>query len=501
MSLTIYIACDPNNQSFFTAPTAPNNLTSVGIDRTFIDLEWSRPLEVNGESMTYQLWFNENRININNNDTMNETFSFRLNHLEPYKNYTITVVACTSDCSSPSESLTLETKMGIPGQMFQPKLEKVGGNKVAVRWEPPRKTGGNSEYFQLKLIPAKDHQFGAPRVYRINGRLTSCTIERFTCDGDKIDFIMRSVNVERLTESVNDNLLTENVNCLATPELIENDVGGHFYGEWSQPWIYHCQRRISMTMVAAFFILAFGSLLSIYLFIRFYQRYKEMKDIHIVWPKGLDLDSLSPSSNKHPDLFEAVRDLDLVKDHVLTDIEEEDEVENKIFLPPYKGLNHVVDEHSKNNQRDSPKSETLMPFICNPKTNEILYQIPLMITAGKKKGKSVPTSPLRATGYADFSSDPQIDSTGYMKMNAPQSPRNEILSASVEGYLDMRGKPRTPPITQRSSDYTSNEVKKFLNDSENNNGYIGKRAFILSDPNKKLPSTINANGYVGLQRN
>lgn len=458
-------------------------------------------MEVNGEAMTYQLWYNDQQININDNKTMNETFAFNLENLEPFTDYIITVVACTSFCSESSDSLTLRTKIGEPGAMFQPKLKYLDADKVNVSWEAPTDLGGNLDYFQLKLITTKGFENLTVKVYRVNGRSRSCIIDSFRCEKDQIDFFIRSVNVEYPITTTHESTANRTVHCLAYHEPIEGEVPGLFYGEWSQSIPFYCQTSISASMIIGSGLMLFISILSVFMLHKFYRKYQMMKDIHIVWPKGLDPNSPQSSPSK---TFDAVRDLDLLKDVGLTDIEEEDEItELEKFIPSAMADKVVTTLESVNeSHRESTKSEIFLPFICNPKTNEIFYQLPKM-NKSKEKGKSAPTSPLRATGYCEFTSDPNIDlSTGYMKMYAPERPRTESMSTSVEGYLDMSGKPAVSPIAKpRQNNYMMNEIKMFLQDSElNHNGYIGKRASIITDPIKKHPSCINSNGYVGLHK-
>lgn len=479
------------NFSSITAPTAPRNLKAAKIERDSIDLTWNRPREVNGQSMTYQLWYNDHKLNIDGNATMNETFTLSLLHLEAFTNYTITVVACTRDCSPSSESLTLRTAMGEPGAMFQPKLESRDENKILISWESPEVVGGSLDYFQLQLIAVMDYESVEPKLYRIDGRARSCIIEGFKCEAERVEFSIRGVN--SIVPSGR-KLANKSVNCFQVREAHGEKQIGEFYGEWSQRNSTKCRKPLPIVLMLATLISLLFLIVSIFFFIRCYNKYKDMKDIHIIWPKGLDPDA--PSSPVRQDTFDGVKDLDLVKDHVLTDIEEEEEVMERVkFIP----TDVQTEAQPIAESRESSKSEIVLPFTCNPKTNEIFYHMPKM---GKEKGKSLPSSPERLTpGYAPFSTDPNVDlTTGYMKMFSPQKSLTDSTKSSMDGYLDMSGKSPSAVKKKEASDYLSNEVKMFIKDSEmNNNGYIGKRASIVSDPNRKHPPVITTNGYVGLQ--
>lgn len=442
---------------------------------------------MNGEAMTYQLWYNGHKININDNHTMNETFSFKLRDLEAFTNYSIVVEACTSFCSELNENMELRTAMGKPGVMLQPRLELIGNNKLSISWEKPKVVGGNLDYFQLKTVLRN----GDEKLYRVSGQARSCVVRSLNCENEKIEFSIRSVNVE--FPSITD-VDTESFECFDFQELTKGETAGRFYGEWSQTTTFYCPIHFSMSVMAMIFLFSLSSLIFIYAIIRLYQKYKDMKDIHIIWPKGLDPSSPNASPSKKDYLFDPTKDLDLIKDHVLTDIEEEEEK-----LVPAKGESNV-------DQRESVRSEVFLPFICNPKTNEVFYSMPKASTVNKKPStNSTPTSP----NYVKFQT--KVEKPEYVKMYAPlESPTSPV----IEGYLDMTGKssstPKivvTPPIplsptTPKDNDYLVNEVKIFIKDSElNNNGYIGKRSSLLSDGSeKKHPMIINSNGYVGLQQ-
>lgn len=486
----------------FTAPTAPRNLKYLNIQQHSVDLEWKIPHEVNGEAMTYQLWYNDHKININDNNTMNETFAYKLQELEAYTNYTITVVACTSFCSDSNDNLKLRTAMGEPGMMLQPKLESLDENKVLISWEAPTFAGGNLDYFQLKTISPSDG--GEAKIYRVNGRARSCVIKSLKCDNEKIDFAIRSVNVEYPSMMV---MEREAIECFDFREPIEGEVAGQFYGEWSQTSIFYCQVHFSMTMAGIIFLLLVALIASIFMLVGLYQKYKTMKDIKIIWPKGLYPNSPSSSPSKKENISDATKDLDLIRDHVLTDIEEEVEEREKFITPTGEELVIVVPEKPAADQRESAKSELFLPFICNPKTNEIFYTMPKMSVVNEKVLTTF-TPTLPKSDYTQFAS-PRDTSSEYVKMYAPaEGPSSPV----VEGYLDMTGKsPSSPPPTPitltspampKEPDYLVNEIKMFIHDSElNNNGYIGKRASVLSDAGgKKQPMIVNSNGYVGLQQ-
>lgn len=447
-------------------------------------LTWSRPIEVNGEAMTYQLWYNERKININHNDTMNETFVFTLNGLEPFTNYTITVVACTSDCSNSSESLVFTTAMSSPGAMHQLKSEIISNKRMLVSWKAPLIANGKLDYFQLRQ--EFDDGSRPAKVYRISGKLRACIIEGFTCESE-LSLSIRGVNVE-YNDATADETSTNSTSCFANPEAVHEATGYHC-GDWSPPLYYSCLNKSSamlIVIVSSFLVIM---VLSTFLAMKIYRRIIEMKAIHAKLPEGL-LTSLTSSPSK--DSRDLIMDLDLVKDHVLNDIVEEEEIHENDKLISKPTAPTAATSGVAN--RESVRSEAFLPFILNPRTNEITYHLPKVSMLEKINSQA--TSPTKSVNSEIEGSS--VESDGYTKMYRPQRLPLEPGSP-VEGYLDMSGKSTPSPVKKEStnSGYTTNEIKVFIQDSEaNNNGYIGKRVSILVDPAEKRRLVINSNGYV-----
>lgn len=434
--------------------------------------------------MTYQLWYNEHQININyHNDTMNETLVFTLDGLESFTDYTITVIACTKDCSNSSDSLVLKTGISAPGGMLQPKSEIVSSHRMLVTWKAPEVLSGNLDYFQLKREFEDKNR--APKIFRISGELRACIINGLNCENE-LNLSIRGVNIEHKASpdraTSNDNLTS----CFANPEEV-HEAAGYYYGVWSPPVYYSCLNRSSVVLIVTISISLIFSVLSVYLAMRMYHKIIDMKAIQVALPDGL-INSSLPSPSR--DGRDVTRDLDLIKDHVLNDIVEEEEIQeiDKLIPTPtvsVTGRDCVAD-------RESVKSEPFLPFILNPRTNEITYHLPKVSFI--ERINSQPTSPVKSVS-SNSESYEGIDGS-YTKMYQPQRLAFEVGSP-VEGYLDMSGKSTPSPLKKGpvDSDYTTNEIKVFIQESEmNNNGYIGKR--ISLDPAGKRRPVINSNGYV-----
>lgn len=430
--------------------------------------------------MTYALWYNGYEININDNNTMNETFYYNLTNLEVFTEYTITILACTSDCSVKSDSLTQKTAMGEPSVIMQPKLENIDDNKVFLKWEAPKLPGGNLDYYQLKLISSHENDLVEENVYRLQGSSVACVLKGLPCQKDQVAFAVRGVNVQS-GKAENSFMNSEMLpNCLSFPETKTSKNDSQYYGEWSPPVTLFCPNHLSIVTILAALVVFPLWLLSIYIFWRIYQKYKKMKDIHIVWPRDLDPELPSPHSSSFR------QDVDLLKNCPLMNLKEEEEViEEDIFLP--KPINRHEFMDSK------------IPLKVD--ANDL--SLTLLRMSSIRMIKSEPATP-----NSSRSNGLQIDlNPGYTEMHPPRKSQTEVNSP-ISGYMDMSGKSPVPSpiveIPEQIRETTENDyiVQKFIKNSElNNNGYIGKRASIAVNPMKKCqPIVLNSNGYIGVVR-
>ena len=81
-------------------PSIPLNVsvTSGNILRTLI-VQWDPPSSPGGIITTYMVTYNDITVHTNNNDT-----TYTITGLEAYTNYSITVIACTSNgCGNESD--------------------------------------------------------------------------------------------------------------------------------------------------------------------------------------------------------------------------------------------------------------------------------------------------------------------------------------------------------------------------------------------------------------
>lgn len=422
---------------------------------------------------------------------MNETFNYSLrSSLQPFTNYTITVLACNSECSPPSESLNVRTKMGRPGKTLQPRIEKLNENLI-IQWESPEKTVKNFSYFEMRI-----NFTDKVENYRIFGDMTSCIILLSECSDEKIDVKLRTINIDPDIKWKFH--WKDSDNCLSIVDKTDNENENKKYiGLWSPPMIYYCNTKPWYSFDAWLIAIIVLSFLIAYLAFRWYKCYQDMKNVHVSWPKGFDPDLFMAVSSsimdKHEIFKEEIMRPDILNNspHVMTLVDEgeyddSDTDEGKRDdMNEYHIVHNLFNETNINSQKEVP----LQPFIVNPITNEMSFLVP---------------KELQHHSSQTFSNDTHVDGEGYMKMVNP-SPMFPKIDPFNEGYLDMSGK---SSFHVNCENLVEEEIEEFIRDSQlNNDGYVGKRSSGFLDSlrknkemnnRKNVIKNVNANGYVGL---
>ena len=92
---------------FLLVPTVPLNVTVTTGDmvRTLI-IVWEPPSSPGGIITTYMVIYNDTTVDTNNNDT-----SYTITGLDPYTNYSISIIACTNNgCGNQTDVITATTE-------------------------------------------------------------------------------------------------------------------------------------------------------------------------------------------------------------------------------------------------------------------------------------------------------------------------------------------------------------------------------------------------------
>jgi Fibronectin type III domain len=474
---------------FPEAPTAPRNLSVIDIKQNSIDLVWRRPSEINAPSLTYKLWCNEKWINIDDNTTLNDYVYYKLKNLEPFTTYSIRVIAYTRNSSEPSGGLVLRTKIGVPDRMNQPMLENLRNKSLKLSWKPPMRLRGNLEFYQLNVsISRQGEEIFA--LYRINGRKQSCLINLDQDDNQEVSFYIRGVNIkEHDSDSVVDSI-KDSVYCYEAKEKFSESEYLFLYGEWSMPIVHLSfytgllNSIYSSSIVITVIICILLSLLSFftYLIVKLYRKIQKISNIKAIYPEGLNPNDPTMFYMQEGSL-EGLKNLDLIKNHALTDImEEEISQENRNNTEDMwecKKICEVINQHENNNVVYHPlmkKSITHDEGVCNS----------FFFTG--EKFFSLPSSPIRSHNLSKGKTD-----VGYMKMHKPRFLKPKSITRNnnnAEGYLDMTGN-SPEKFTLKNN---SMEIKSFIENTSKNDGYIDRRSV------QKNPFPVSASGYVAFKK-
>jgi hypothetical protein len=369
----------------------------------------------------------------------------------------------------------IRTNVGLPGRVGLPSLHDMKNGSLKLEWNPPVHLGGHLDFYQLNVSIHRDKNIIQNySLYRISGRRISCLVNFGESDSQEVFFYLRAVNINP-NKTTPQSVTRESINCLEFREknLIDEF---YYYGEWSTP-IVHLSfytgllKSISSSSLAIIVTFCFAlSLLSFfsYCILRFYKKIQKMKDIKAIYPEGLNPNE-PPLIKVHGSVAECIKDVDLLKSHVLTDIEEEDVAHHEIIE---KGC----DDTKENFKALMSDSQSTNEGACN--SFLIINNKPI----------SLPSSPLQGPLLWQSNS---IDSS-YVKMHKPRTAhKNDNLNSPL-GYLDMSGK--SP--TQTTPNYMPIEIKNLLESSKRTNGYIDRKSMNKAP----FPMNVNSNGYIAFKK-
>lgn len=126
--------------------TSPQNLTISCATNTTMLIAWNPPKIMNGILRYYEVRYNEHVTKVEDYD-----FGTELTDLLPYKNYSISVAACTISCSERSPELNGVTNIGMPGKIDLPHVHFISSDQLTVKWNKPKDASGPVNYYELKI--------------------------------------------------------------------------------------------------------------------------------------------------------------------------------------------------------------------------------------------------------------------------------------------------------------------------------------------------------------
>lgn len=246
------------NTTLESAPTSPPQNVQVSyITNSSMFVTWQPPTAMNGVLRYYEVHYSGNSLKVEE-----ATTHVLLKDLLSYKNYTITVTACTVKCSVESLPVYALTEIGVPGKINRPPVVKIQDSNLAiVVWSKPQNPGGKLDYYQVS----------SPGLGIKNSNVTEAKISIPGCLANERDttyrFHVRAVNV--------------------------NDKGEHLVGPWSDIGETSCwnggpsfQVWIIIWTIIGISIVAF-LLCVAYTTKRMWRKCKVMKHCEIKLPPGL----------------------------------------------------------------------------------------------------------------------------------------------------------------------------------------------------------------------
>lgn len=307
------------NFFYVKAPSPVQNLIARNVRNTTVDILWDPPLQFNGVLVVYEIYVN-GQLKYSHNTTVR---SFTIENLLPFTNYDIAVQACTNKCSE-SAKTHIQTAIGAPGKFDkQPTIENKGPTNLfnnsytsgIIRWDEPRYKGGNLDFYELKTIFEEPDGTIQENIVRL--KTQECFMEKLCVNNvtGVYKFSVRAINFvftphapinktfniigkKGLIHCENDDLLKASL----LNASIFDPYGFYLFGDWSELYRHSCHYSNFDSKLTAFILISLiASLVFVVMVFYLYRKIKDMKDILIQMPPGLE-DLTSDKLKKGKDL-------------------------------------------------------------------------------------------------------------------------------------------------------------------------------------------------------
>ncbi|KAG4077009.1 hypothetical protein HA402_015996 [Bradysia odoriphaga] len=284
------------NTTLEAAPSPPRNLEYSNVTDTSVTLHWDIPEHINGVLMKYKVWYNSNFKEVDKHHvTPNMTYT--LTGLNSFTKYDILVTARTNGDSNRSNIVTIETKVGAPGNLTTPILLDID-DEVSILWDPPETPNGKVQYYEVQFV----NKIGDTEYEYVSSdiRGNRCTYSFKKCElgVEKRSFRVRAVNVVNSPfDSHRIDRQDLGFDSHACKEAYNHQdftyVNKHatiLTGNWSSPMHIYCNSSdyakggwyVLWTFV---FIVGCGVAFASFLMMK---KFKKMKDIGVELPAGLE---------------------------------------------------------------------------------------------------------------------------------------------------------------------------------------------------------------------
>jgi len=300
------------NTTLEGAPDIQNLIINVtSLTNTTVSLQWSPPKFTNGIVRYYHIYyyfddvlqqqdlidsFDEQQvINEQRRVTVHDT-KCRLEHLESYRSYTITITACTTVCSERSLPIKVRTAVGLPGRVPQPTLNYENSTRVAVSWQKPVKPAGPVDYYEL-IVAHHSGPTNSQQTATNGGSSSPTALASTQIQENPNNYYYRSnSNVFRVPvpDCNNEQDRGQQTFSFAVRAVNNNplDPQTPYYGQWSTPGSVNCvlpglPLALHLVIWSCLFIVL--STVSTYWGNRLWRKYKVMHNVEVVLPPTLNI--------------------------------------------------------------------------------------------------------------------------------------------------------------------------------------------------------------------
>lgn len=121
--------------------SSPVNMKAT-IGKKMMKIQWKWP---SPRPNYFIVRYNDNSLQVN--DTL-----ALLTNLQPFTNYSVSVLACTENCASIAGPQVYRTKMGTPGMVENFELSPANSSHVLLSWDAPRMPAGPNQYYHIRIV-------------------------------------------------------------------------------------------------------------------------------------------------------------------------------------------------------------------------------------------------------------------------------------------------------------------------------------------------------------
>nr|XP_023020185.1 cytokine receptor-like [Leptinotarsa decemlineata] len=412
------------NTTLEAAPsTPPIDISIYNVTNSSISLKWSPPLEKNGILKYYRIYYrNETQ------DVDKDMYNYTLTGLKSYENYSISMQACTTECSEKSPKQYKMTRMWLPGVIDRPNVIFQNDTVTTIGWKKPDPPRGEINYYQVKF--------------------THNILENVSMEPDVNVTNAQNYSIEDCGESGKYNTFFVTVRAV---NIID---GEHKAGPWSEPLESYCRHyspllyiiiSVSLIFVAAGLFLGFRKL---------YAWCKVMQDVEVKLPPGLapvveQREIVLWGSEKHPDDIDrsSRADEQLLLEKI-SDIRTS--AESSGCSSGHESITSSLDSthmsiDSGTDQPRNMKEENRRNSLRQRNVSSKGYVLPDAIPTNNWGSKLAPAP---AENYCVLGVDPTNNSEG----NTPYQPITDISSSLSSPYISCDLPPNIPPSLLLTAD-------------------------------------------------